>query len=160
MFQTPSNVRGILIAKCQHKIKINIIGSILLSQDFCEEKGQTIPGEPCRSSWLLLFHWCFFQCKLYPESLELLSEFPWIVMMWYHHSKLSPPIKNTQINKEKAMPQCRNAVLHSKPVPHVPAKAVPVWMFLSCIKKILNRLSLLTGPFNRYSAYVWKCYVL
>lgn len=49
------------------------------------------------------------------------------------------------------MSQCRNVALYSKPVPHAPANAVAVWMLLSCIKKILNRLSLLTGPFNRYS---------
>lgn len=43
LFQTPSNVSGVLIAKCQHKIKINNSGSNLLSRDFYKEKGQRIP---------------------------------------------------------------------------------------------------------------------
>lgn len=43
LFQTPSNVSGILIAMCQHKIKINNGGSNLLSQDFYKEKEQRIP---------------------------------------------------------------------------------------------------------------------
>lgn len=103
------------------------------------------------ASWLLPFHLCWFQCKPYHESP--------IVKIPVDHNDMISPLQHFSSRKKKTSKRKKKGgyvtmqeyclVLQSSnrhSCKHSDCMDIPL-----IYKKILNRLSLLTGPFNRYS---------